>query len=68
MPLSRPMPAIGPGVYELRLRHRSGAYRVVYALGRRGVVHVLHAFKKATQATSSRDIDLARERLKEVLR
>jgi len=25
MPLSRPMPAIGPGVHELRLRDRSGA-------------------------------------------
>ena len=62
------MPVIGPGVHELRLRDRSGVYRIVYALVRRGVVHVLHAFKKTTQTTSSRDIDLARERLKEVLR
>jgi phage-related protein len=68
MPLSRPMPTIGQGVHELRLRDRSGAYRVVYALVRRGVVHVLHAFKKTTQTTSSSDIDVARERLKEVLR
>ena len=30
MPLSRPMPSIGPGVHELRLRDRSGAYRVIY--------------------------------------
>lgn len=68
MPLSRPMSVIGPGVHELRLRDRSGAYRVVYALVRLGTVHVLHAFKKTTQATNARDIDLARERLKEVLR
>ena len=29
MPLSRPMPGIGQGVHELRLRARSGAHRVV---------------------------------------
>ncbi len=66
LPLSRPMPAIGRGVHELRLRNRSGAYRVVYALGTRGAVHVLHAFKKTTQATLARSLELARTRLKEV--
>ena len=60
------MPAIGRGVHELRLRSRSGVYRVVYALGTRGVVYVLHAFKKTTQATSARNLELARMRLKEV--
>ena len=44
----------------------SGVYRVVYALGARGVVHVLHAFKKTTQAISARNLELARTRLKEV--
>ena len=66
MPLSRPMPGIGHGVHELRLKARAGAYRVVYALVRRGTVHVLHAFKKTTQETSARNLELARNRLKEV--
>ena len=66
LPLSRPMPTIGRGVHELRLRNRSGVYRVVYALGARGVVHVLHAFKKTTQAISGRNLELARTRLKGV--
>lgn len=66
MPLSRQMPDIGRGVHELRLKERSGAYRVVYALVQRGTVHVLHAFKKTTQSTSARDLELARKRLKEV--
>lgn len=66
MPLSRPMPSIGRGVHELRLKDRSGAYRVIYALVRRGSVHVLHAFKKTTQATAARNLDLARQRLKEI--
>ena len=66
MPLSRPMPAIGRGVHELRLKDRSGQYRIVYALVRSGFVHVLHAFKKTTQMTPARSIALARQRLREV--
>ena len=66
MPLSRAMPSIGRAVHELRLRDRSGHYRVIYALIRRGAVHVLHAFKKITQPTPRRHIDLARKRLKEM--
>ncbi len=66
MPLSRPMPGIGQGVHELRLKDRSGAYRVVYALVQRDAVHVLHAFKKTTRGTSARNLELARKRPKEV--
>ncbi len=66
MPLSRPMSCIGHGVHELRLKARSGAYRVVYALVQRGTVHVLHAFKKTSQGTSARNLALALKRLKEV--
>ena len=60
------MPAIGQGVYELRLRARSGTYRVVYALVQRGAVYLLHAFKKTTQGTAKGNLELARKRLKEV--
>ena len=67
MPLSRPMPSIGRGVHELRLKDRSGQYRVIYALIASRTVHVLHAFKKTTLATTRRNIELARKRLKEVL-
>lgn len=66
MPLSRPMPSIGQGVHELRLKARSGAYRVVYAFVQRDTVHVLHAFKKTTQGTPARNLELALKRLKEV--
>jgi phage-related protein len=66
MPLSRPMPGIGSGVHELRLKDRTGVYRVVYALIESGTVHLLHAFKKKTQATPQRTLELARKRLKEI--
>ncbi len=66
MSLSCPMPSIGRGIHELRLKDRSGAYRVVYALVQHGTVHVLHAFKKTTQSTPLKNLELARKRLKEV--
>lgn len=68
MPLSRPMPSIGRGVHELRLTDRSGTYRIIYALVRRGAVHVLHAFKKTSQVMPTRNLALAQRRLKEVTR
>ena len=68
MPLSRPMPSLGRGVHELRLKDRSGTYRVVYALVRGGTIYVVHAFKKTTQATPLRSLELVRKRLKEVMR
>jgi phage-related protein len=66
MPLSRSVPSIGAGAYELRLKDRSGAYRVVYALIVHGTVHVFHAFKKTTRSTPRRNMDLARRRLGEL--
>jgi len=66
LPLSRPMPGIGPGAYELRLKDRSGAYRVVYALILQGTVHVVHAFKKTTRTTPRGSLELARRRIQEI--
>jgi phage-related protein len=66
MPLSRPMPVIGNGVHELRLKDRSGAYRVFYALPGAGVVHVLHAVRKKTRATPKSTLAVVRKRLKEL--
>ena len=66
MPLSRSMASIGRGMYELRLKDRSGAYRVVYAIPRSGMVYVVHAFKKTTERTPLRHVELVRRRLKEV--
>ena len=32
MPLSRPMPEIGPQVHELRFKDRAGIYRIIYVI------------------------------------
>lgn len=68
MPLSRPMPSIGKGVHELRLKDRSGIYRVIYFLPGASQIWILHAFKKTSQATSRQDIEIAKDRLKRTLK
>jgi phage-related protein len=60
----KPMPDIGTGVEEIRLRDDAGAYRVIYIARFSEAVYVLHAFRKKTQKTAVRDLDLARQRLK----
>ena len=64
----KPMPSVGPGVREVRVRDEAGAFRVVYTATRPEAMHVLHAFQKKTQATAKRDLDLARARLRELTR
>jgi phage-related protein len=65
MPLSRPMPSIGRGAHELRLRDRSGDYRIVYIVTQSGEIVVVLAFKKMTSKTPGRMIRLARSRARE---
>ena len=58
----KPMPTIGKGVEELRVRDESGAYRVIYTARLPDAIYVLHAFQKKTQATAKRDVELAKSR------
>jgi len=61
------MASVGPGVYELRIR-TAVEHRVFYVAKFAEGVYVLHAFQKKTQQTAHRDIELAQERYREVLR
>ena len=62
----KPMPAIGKGVEEIRVRDDSGVFRVIYTARRAEAIYVLHAFQKRTQATAKRDIEVARKRFTEL--
>ena len=64
----KPMPTIGKGVEEIRIRDDSGIYRVIYTARFSDAVFVLHAFQKKTQRTSQRDIEIAKARFREMLR
>ena len=65
---AKPMPSIGAGVTELRIRDETGAFRVVYVAKFKDAVYVLHCFKKKTQRTARTDIELARKRFKELVK
>ena len=64
----KPMPGIGVGVREIRVRDEAGAFRVIYTANRPEAVYVLHAFQKKTPQTTKRDLDLAKARLWELTR
>ncbi len=63
----KPMPDIGPGVEELRMRDAAGAYRIIYTARLADAVYVLHAFQKKTQRTVAANIELARQRYKQAI-
>lgn len=67
MPASRPMSVVASGVHELRIKERSGQYRVFYFTKHEDAILVFHAFRKKTRTTPAHEIRTAQERLKELL-
>lgn len=63
----KPMTAIGSGVKEIRIRDTSGAFRVIYLAKLEDAVYVLHCFQKKTQETRQQDIDIAKQRYKDLI-
>src|SRR3989338_2313878 len=64
----KPMKTVGAGVCEIRVKDESGIYRVIYIATFAEAVYVLHAFQKKTQKTAESDLELARSRLKDLIR
>ena len=65
--IAKPLKGLGSGVFELALRHRGDAFRVVYAVQVDPAIWVVHAFQKKSTGgirTPKAEIDLIRERLK----
>jgi phage-related protein len=63
----KPMPTVGQGCYEIRVREESGAYRVIYVAKFSEAVYVLHCFQKKTQKTGRPDLELAEKRYRDLL-
>ena len=64
----KPMPTIGPGVQEIRIRDAVGAFRVIYIAKFAEAVFVLHCFQKKTQKTSKTDLSVATKRYGDLLK
>lgn len=63
----KPMTTVGPGVVELRI-HTGEEFRVIYLARFDEGVYVLHAFEKRSRQTRAVDIELARRRLRDLIR
>lgn len=62
----KPMPSVGLGVREIRVR-AGGAWRVIYVARFAEAVYVLHAFRKKSRKTAREDVDLARRRCRQLV-
>ena len=64
---AKPFKGVEGGVFEIVLKHRGDAYRVVYAVKIGEDIWVIHAFQKKSKTgikTPQMEVDLIRERLK----
>jgi phage-related protein len=62
----KPMASVGEGVREIRIR-TGREHRLIYVAKFAEAVFVLHAFEKKTQKTARADLDLARDRYRDLL-
>jgi phage-related protein len=67
MPLSRAMPAVAPGVEELRIRDADGIYRLFYYARHDAGILIFHAFVKKSQKTPASEITTGRRRFRELI-
>jgi len=68
---AKPIKGLGSGVFEIALKYRTDAYRVIYALQIGDAIWVLHAFQKKSKTgikTPKQEIDLIKKRIKELKR
>jgi phage-related protein len=60
----KPMPSVGRGVREIRIHDAGSIYRSMYTTNVVDAVYVLYVYVKKSRKTPTRDIRLAKSRLK----
>ena len=68
---AKPFKGVTGGVFEIVLRHRGDAFRVLYAVQIGNDIWVIHAFQKKSKSgikTPLADVELIHERLKRLRR
>ncbi|MCY3605654.1 MAG: type II toxin-antitoxin system RelE/ParE family toxin [Gammaproteobacteria bacterium] len=64
--IAKPLKGLGPGVFQIAIRYRTDAWRVVYVTELAGRLWVVHAFRKKSKMgirTPKPEIDLIAARL-----
>lgn len=64
----KPINTVGQGVCEIRVREVDGAFRVIYVARFQDAVYVLHCFRKKTQKISRKDLAVAIQRYKDLVK
>jgi phage-related protein len=64
----KPMPSVGSGVREIRVRSSDRDYRSMYVTTIGNAVYVLHVFVKKSPRTPKKDLEIAKKRLSEIRR
>ena len=67
MPQSRPMRTVHKSAFELRIKDKSGIYRVFYVLFDKDKILIPHTFIKKTQKTPMKEIQIAKKRLERLI-
>lgn len=62
----KPMPSIGVGVREIRIKEYTGIYRVVYVATFKDAIYILGAFQKKQQKTPQQEIEKAKRHYKDL--
>lgn len=68
---AKPLHGLGGGVMEIAAYDESGTYRAVYTVSIGDAIYVIHAFQKKSKAgiaTPESEIELVRQRLKQLRR
>src|SRR5437870_12919782 len=63
----KPMLVVGPGVREIRI-HTGLEHRVLYVAKFAEAVYVLHVFEKRSRRTAKRDVEVAEQRYRALIR
>ena len=66
-PQSKPMKIIHKNAFEIRVKDKKGAYRVIYVLNVGDKILIPHAFSKKTQKTPQKEIEISIKRLREMI-
>lgn len=65
--IAKPLTGLGSGIWELVLKQRGDAFRVIYGLKIGDAIYIVHAFQKKSKsgiATPKSEIDVVVERVK----
>lgn len=62
------MGRLDAGLYEIRAKGKEGIGRSAYCMAKGKEIVILHSFIKKSQKVPKKDLDLAKKRMKEVLR